>query len=251
MFSFFGKVSYSMPQALIVKKKIITNTLVIMWLKPDEPFTFKPGQYCTVGIQGLERPYSIASAPPPYEELIEFFLEVVPQEQRTEKSLSPKLYDLPQGETVTLRPTAKGHFLLEENYPTQVMVSTTTCITPYVSMLRAYLHGYYKTTFSKPIYVFHGASYQTEFGYFEELKTMEKTGKVIYIPTISRPTETPNQSWKGQTGRVNNILLESFKKFNISPSESLVYLCGNKKMIEAAKATLTQAGYKTKQEVFF
>ncbi len=235
-------------QATIVKKKILTPDLVIMWLKPAIPFTFQPGQYCTIGIRGIERPYSIASAP--HEELIEFFLEVVPKELETEKSLSPKLYDLSVGDTVSLRPNAKGLFLLEEHYPTQVMVSTTTCIAPYISMIRAYMAGYYKTTFSKPIYIFHGASYQNEFGYLEELKTLEKTGKIMYIPTVSRPTEDRNVSWKGQTGRVNVILNDYFKKLNILPQESLIYLCGNKKMI-AELRKLTQVGFKTKEEIFF
>ncbi|MBI3017050.1 MAG: hypothetical protein HYY62_03515 [Deltaproteobacteria bacterium] len=235
-------------QATIVKKKVLTPDLVIMWLKPNIPFTFKPGQYCTIGIKNIERPYSIASAP--HEELIEFFLEVVPKTLETEKSLSPKLYDLSVGDTVSLRPNAKGMFLLEEKYPTQVMISTTTCIAPYISMVRAYLAGYYKTTFTKPIYLFHGVSYQDEFGYLEELKAAEKTGKIMYVPTVSRDTEARNTSWKGQIGRVNIILNDYFKKLNILPQESLLYLCGNKKMIEELRK-LNQVGFKIKEEIFF
>jgi ferredoxin-NADP reductase len=34
-----------------------------LWLEPAEPFTFAPGQYCTIGVEGIERPYSIVSSP--------------------------------------------------------------------------------------------------------------------------------------------------------------------------------------------
>ena len=60
----------------ITRREDLTVDLFKIWLKPLEPFSFKPGQYCTIGVDGLERPYSIVSSPD--EEEIELFIEVVP-----------------------------------------------------------------------------------------------------------------------------------------------------------------------------
>ena len=64
------------PKATLVKRVVITDELMIIWLKCDEEFPFKPGQYCTLGINGIERAYSIASAP--HEGDLEIFVELVP-----------------------------------------------------------------------------------------------------------------------------------------------------------------------------
>ena len=47
----------------ITRREDLTVDLFKIWLKPLEPFSFKPGQYCTIGVDGLERPYSIVSSP--------------------------------------------------------------------------------------------------------------------------------------------------------------------------------------------
>ena len=65
----------NLPKAWIVKKREVAEDLFTIWLRPEVPFTFKPGQYITIGTGGIERPYSIASAP--YEETIELFIEHV------------------------------------------------------------------------------------------------------------------------------------------------------------------------------
>ena len=73
----------------IVKRVNVTNDLWKIWLKVDEKFSFDPGQYCTVGYEGIERPYSIASSPD--EDLVELFIELVPE---PDGILTPLLYNL-------------------------------------------------------------------------------------------------------------------------------------------------------------
>lgn len=247
------------PKATLVKKKILTDELFIIWLKPEIPFPFKPGQYCTIGLKDTERPYSIASSP--HEEFIELFIETVPNEYKTEKSLTPLLSEMKIGETVSIRPKAKGIFVLDPQYETHIMISTVTGVAPFVSMVRYYLAGHYNKNFNKPFYLFQGASYWDEFGYEEELKEAEESGKVVYIPTISRPKDAKNSTWKGQTGRVNLIVEEYFKKFGIESKESIVYLCGNQAMIDALGnkkpspekpiGSLVEKGFQVKEEVYF
>ena len=247
-------------KGIVVRKKKFAQDHFILWIKPTEPLHFEPGQYITVGKEGTERPYSIASAP--HEENIELFLEVVPKTLETNQSLTPRLYALEPGEEVQLRPHAKGKFTLNPTATTHIMIATVTGIAPFVSMVRAYLHGYYKRTFEKTIYVFQGASYQDELGYDTELSLAAQKGAVVYIPSISRPQEERNKNWKGQTGRVNLILNEYLQRFHLSPNDqTTVYLCGNKGMIEylgnkrekpeKPLGTLVQAGFKIREEVFF
>ena len=102
--------------------------------KPDG-FIFKPGQYCTIGVEGIERAYSIASAP--HEPYLELFVELVPP---PDGMLTPKLRELSRGDTVTIRPRAKGLFIFNPLLPKQLMVSTVTGIVPYISILRDYLY---------------------------------------------------------------------------------------------------------------
>ena len=87
----------------ITRREDLTDDLFKIWLKPLEPFSFKPGQYCTIGVDGLERPYSIVSSPD--EEEIELFIEVVPP---PEGNLTPILHELDIGTELSLRPRAKG-----------------------------------------------------------------------------------------------------------------------------------------------
>ncbi len=131
-----------LPRATVVRRKDLTSDLMILWLRPSFKHNFRPGQYYTLGVDGEERPYSMVSAP--HEEYLEFFFELVPDKFRTEKSLTPRLWSLREGDTLTIRPSAKGTFLLEPHFQTQVFVSTVTGVAPFVSMMRAYRAGYYK-----------------------------------------------------------------------------------------------------------
>ena len=93
-----------MATAKIVERRDLTEDLWIVKLEPSIPFPFKPGQYCTIGAEGIERPYSIVSAPE--EPLLELFVELVPP---PDGQLTPVLYKLDIGTELTLRPKPKGH----------------------------------------------------------------------------------------------------------------------------------------------
>ena len=83
-----------------------TDDLFLLWLEPRIKLHFTPGQYVTLGAGGIERPYSIASAP--YEPTIELFIEYVLPEYGGR--LTPRLYAQYVGDSLTMRPKAKGRF---------------------------------------------------------------------------------------------------------------------------------------------
>jgi len=250
-----------LPNVRMVRREDLTDDLMKMWFEPPPEFqTFKPGQYCTIGIDGIERPYSIASSP--YEHLIEVFFELVPKEYRTPTSLTPKLWQLGEGDYVTMRSKAKGTFLLDEFAICHGMIATVTGVAPFISMLRTMISGHYKNlNYNDALFfIFQGASYCNEFGYYDELISYDAMSKKItYAPTVSRPTDNRNKNWDGFTGRINahyDLIAQGIPK-----DKGMIYLCGNegmvdnlgntKPMLDKPLGKFIEAGYNVKQEIFF
>ena len=231
--------------ATITRRVDITNELWKIWVKGEEPFNFKPGQYCTIGYEGIERPYSIVSAP--YEREIELFLELVPA---PEGILTPTLFDLQPGAQLQMRPRAKGIFLLNENYLNHLMIATVTGIAPYVSMLRQYLKS---PTTDHKFFILLGSSYKNEFAYDEELGSIaeERPDLVRFVPTVSRPDEAINEGWDGETGRVNTIVEKYMDIFNLEQASTLIYACGHPSMINSVRAIANDMSFPFQEERFW
>ena len=231
--------------ATLTKKEQLTEDLWKMWLKPEQKFDFKPGQYCTIGSGGIERAYSIASSPD--EDQIELFIELVPP---PDGNLTPLLNELNVGDTVTMRLRAKGIFVLKPEFKNHVMVGTVTGIAPYVSMMRKHLKE--SESSDKNFIILEGASYLDEFGYEEELMSLdENNNNVTFEASVSRPDEERNNNWKGYKGRVNNILLERLEEWGLNPSETIVYACGHPGMIEDVNEKLKNTDYTFLEERFW
>src|SRR5438309_11576538 len=96
--------------ATITKRMDLAPELWTIRIQAGGEFKFIPGQYATLGVQGvdkrLERPYSIVSSP--YENEIEFFFELVPHGE-----LTPEIYKLQVGDELLMRKVQKGCFTLD------------------------------------------------------------------------------------------------------------------------------------------
>ncbi len=229
--------------ARVVRRKDHTPDLMTLWLEPSLPFHFRPGQYCTIGLEGVERPYSIVSAP--HEPYLELFIELVPHGQ-----LTPRLWRLREGDVVSLRPRAKGLFTLDQRFNRHLMVATVTGIAPFVSMVRDCLH---RGQEGHRFYILHGASYWDELVYDGELKALAQRHPHIleYVPTVSRPNEERNRGWTGETGRVNTIVEKYIQRFQLGPEDTVVYLCGHAGMIADVKRQLKPKGWQIREEHYF
>src|SRR5438552_17094161 len=71
--------------AVVTERRNLTPDLPVVRLQPEIPCAFTPGQYCTIGLDGVERPYSIVSSP--HEAFLELFLELVQHGELTPKPL--------------------------------------------------------------------------------------------------------------------------------------------------------------------
>jgi len=241
-----------LASARIVRRRDYTDDLFVIWLEPDIEFPFAAGQYITVGAGGIERPYSIVSAPS--EPLIELFIEYVLPEHGGH--LTPLLYAQHVGDVVTVRPKAKGRFTLHPEVANHVMVATVTGIAPYMSMIRQFLHDRehgVQVAERTRFFVLQGASHCDEFVYDSEVLALGARDPrlVTYLPSVSRPGDERNAAWTGATGRINTLIEECLERWQLAKDDTVVYLCGNPGMIDDAIGRLKPKGWNTVAEQYW
>jgi ferredoxin--NADP+ reductase len=103
------------------------------------------------------------------------------------------------------------------------------------------------------LFILDGASRSRELGYREELERIAaEVPWLKYVPTVSRPWEDP--SWKGETGRVDDLIRKYADQWNLTPESATAYLCGHPGMIENVNGILQRRGWDEKaikREAFF
>jgi ferredoxin/flavodoxin---NADP+ reductase len=241
-------------RARIVERRDVAKDLWSIRVSPGGDFSFKPGQYATLGVitpeKHVERAYSIVSAP--HEPLVEFFLELVPQGE-----LTPHLHQLQKGDTFTFRKVAKGRFQLDtqSGRTNHLLLSTVTGIAPFVSYVRSLYKQWKEGHFpgEHKLYLIDGASRSWEFGYREEITPVAAEAPwLTYLTTVSRPWE--DASWKGEVGRVDDVLRKYTDAWGLTPESTSVYLCGHPMMIQTCEAILKRRGWQKdamRAEIYF
>ena len=241
-------------RAQITKRVDFSADLWMIRAGPGGEFQFTAGQYATLGLETpngiIERPYSIVSSP--QERELEFFIELVPA-----GDLTPLLYQVHPGDYVTVRKSAKGRFTLETKSTRNhhLFLSTVTGVAPFVSIIRTLFKDWKGGTFhgKDKLFLIDGASRSWELGYRSELeKFAEDVPWLTYIPTISRPWE--DTDWKGETGRVDDVIRKYADQWRLHGSNTTAYLCGHPVMIEHVKGILHRHGWgkeAIKEENFF
>jgi ferredoxin/flavodoxin---NADP+ reductase len=243
--------------ARVVERKDLSDDLWLVRVDPGGPFSFKAGQYATLGVDHrgtrIERAYSIVSSP--YEEgSLEFFIELVPQ-----GTLTPHLYKLQEGDTLLCRKIAKGRFTLDlrSGRTNHLLLATVTGIAPFVSYARTLYRDWKAGGSPMPgnhkFFCLQGGSRSWEFGYREELeKIAAEVHWFKYVATISRPWE--DAVWKGETGRVDDLIRKYTEKWGLQPETTTGYLCGHPSMCENGRDILSRAGWQKGslfEEVYF
>jgi ferredoxin--NADP+ reductase len=229
--------------ARIIERRDLSSDLWTIRVDPGGEFTYRSGQYATLGLitpeKHYERPYTIVSAP--HEKYLEFFFELVPQGE-----LMPRLHSAQVGDQITLRKAAKGKFTLDlsSGLANHFLVATVTGVAPFVSYVRSLYHEWKssKWTDARKLFILEGASRSWELGYADELeKVAREVPWLVYIPTVSRPWE--DTEWKGETGRVDDIVRKYSDLWNLQPRDSKVYLCGHPQMIETVRGIVRRRGW--------
>jgi ferredoxin--NADP+ reductase len=241
-------------RAQIVERRDFAEDLWSIRVAPGGDFSFRPGQYATLGVitpeKHIERAYSIVSAPD--DPQVEFFLELVPQGE-----LTPHLHKLNKGDTLTFRKVAKGRFTLDtqSGRTNHLLLSTVTGIAPFVSYVRSMSKDWKEGRFPEghKLFLLEGASRSWEFGYRAEIEPVAaQVPWLKYVTTISRPWE--DAPWKGEVGRVDDLLRKYTDMWGLAPQTTSVYLCGHPMMIETCKSILRRRGWQKetmREEVYF
>lgn len=220
----------------------VAQHLVRFTVARPEGFAFVAGQSVRVEIDGLERRYTIVSAP--HEAHLEFFVELVPGGR-----MHDRLQGLRRGGQVRIASAAKGGFRLNERAGRHLMLATVTGVNPYVSMLRDAVHGGRRDL---GCILVHGASHADEFGYRVELEALAaaRPDLLDYIPTVSRPEAPRNAGWDGSTGRADALIDPVRTEYGLTPADTTAYACGNPGMVDNARRRLGALGYEVRTESY-
>jgi ferredoxin--NADP+ reductase len=240
--------------ARIVERKDISDSLLVMQVDPGGEFQFVPGQYATLGViapeKHYERAYSIVSAP--HEKFVEFFIELVPH-----GDLTPRIFSHRVGDEFTLRKGAKGRFTLDttSGRTNHLLVATVTGVAPFVSYVRSLYRQWEDAKFvgEHKLFLLEGASQSWELGYAEELQRLsDKVPWFSFASTISRPWG--EDSWKGERGRVDELVRKYADHWQLGPESTNAYLCGHPSMVANVKGILHRRGWQKstiKEELYF
>jgi ferredoxin/flavodoxin---NADP+ reductase len=243
-------------EARVVERRDLSEDLWLVKVDPGGSFKFLAGQYATLGVEHegkrIERAYSIVSSP--YEPLLEFFVELVPQ-----GALTPHLYKLKPGDTLHCRKMAKGRFTLDlrSGRTNHLLLATVTGIAPFVSYARTLYKDWKEGNSNMPgnhkLYCLQGGSRSWEFGYREELEQIAaEVPWLKFVNTVSRPWEDPE--WRGETGRVDELIRKYTSIWNLKPEDTTGYLCGHPSMVENGRGILQRAGWQKGsmfEEIYF
>jgi ferredoxin--NADP+ reductase len=251
MTSVLSEVQASHRLAELIERRDVSGSLAILRFRAAERLSFTAGQYATIGVaidgDVVSRPYSIVSSP--QEPFLEFFIELVPG-----GNITPKLWELKLGSSILVRRRIVGQLTLDTTVTHHLMLATVTGVAPFVSILRTeQIERERGATSNHQFVVIHGASQSGDFGtYCSELQDLSRTGWLTYIPTVSRPWAEP--SWKGETGRIEDIMRKHADRLGFDHSNSVAYACGHPQMIANVKEILGRARFhknQIKEEKFF
>ncbi|MBK9072703.1 MAG: hypothetical protein IPL79_17135 [Myxococcales bacterium] len=243
----------------------IAPGLAHFFVRPDEPPAefpwFVAGQYCVIGLNNeaqpelgsVRRSMSIASSPH-HRGAAEFYIRRVSTPESA-NPLTPQCFGLQAGARLYMRPVAAGKFTLPDTVGAGdprvcIMVAAGTGLAPFVSMVREAIDAHPSRTPDLSRYaILHGVSRDNELGYRQELEGYVATLGLRYVPTVSRPAESP--TWSGQTGRVENLFVaENLDRLAtqvgvpaINPTTCTVLICGLQGTIGNTLTSLLHRGF--------
>jgi ferredoxin--NADP+ reductase len=252
--------------ATLAGRDDLTDALGIFRVVPDEPFPtegpwFVPGQYMVLGLNneeepelaGVQRPMSIASAPEDPSH-VEFYIRFVSQ-PASRNPFTHQLWKRQEGDRIFIRPKAKGHFTVEhavgpDDSRRKVFVSAGTGLAPFVSIVRSARNRAPGRDLGEFV-ILHGASYDADLGYREELERLAREEGLHYVPTVSRAAQC--EGWSGAQGRAEDQFradrIDEFEQRagfapgELRPDRAVLFVCGLQGTIGASIERLLGRGF--------
>lgn len=239
------------PNARLVDRQDWTEGLATFHVQLDSGPSpeFLAGQFTNLALPAeatwdaetgasINRAYSIASCPGAAR--YEFFIRLVEG-----GALTPKLFDLPLGETIWVDTRIAGQFTLEGAPDSEdlILVGTGTGIAPYRPMI---LDPRTRERYQRVILMYTDRT-RADLGYVEEFEALaRKDPGFLFVPSLTREPE--GSGWEGLRGRLQQFLVPArFEELTgkpLLPERCQVFLCGNPQMIIEVQALLEGHGFK-------
>lgn len=248
--------------ATLAERVDLTESLAIFKIAADEPIVdrewFVPGQYLVLGMNNdanpelgaVRRAMSICSATTERGP-VEFYIRRVPSPE-SENPLTHLMWGLTVGDRLFMRLHATGKFTYRDTIGVdderfRVLVAAGTGAAPFVSVLRSAVLKDPGVDLSNTAFL-HGVSYPSDLGYSEEMAGYAANNGLHYLPTVSRPDESPG--WDGARGRVEDFFLperlaelESRVGVELDPAHAVVLVCALQGTIGACITRLVSRGF--------
>ncbi|MFH1284072.1 MAG: FAD-dependent oxidoreductase [Candidatus Peregrinibacteria bacterium] len=219
-----------MLKAKVTENKPLTEDVFELTLKPEEPFTYKAGQYVTFKIADAEPPcfraYSLSSIPK--EKALQTCVKIVKNGRgsnwlKTRKPGDEIEFFGPNGDLTFQTPPEKK----------ALFIATGTGITPLKSIIAQQLQN----GSTQEIQLLFGLRHVKDIFYKEYFEKLTKKHKnFTFTLTLSQPE---NPAWQGLQGRVTAHL----ENMDLDPQNTEIYICGLKDMIESVTKILGQKGF--------
>ena len=213
------------------KKEVASGTLQVTFAT-EEPFSFKPGQYCFITLKNLKFPdergpkrhFSIVNSP--NEKGIITFTT-----RESDSGFKKTLKELPIGTELDLGPIAGTFTLPDDTTRPLVLIAGGIGITPFMSILRyekeQLLH--HKLT------LLYSNRDQSSTAFLDEIQNLAKD-----LPNLKLIlTMTEDNSWTGEKRKIDAAFI---KDYFPNLNENFYMVVGPPPMVEAVEKSLLEAG---------
>jgi len=209
--------------ATLVKKTMITDTVIETIFESSNDVTFTPGQYLSLNIdERQKRMYSILSAEGNRFTLI---IDTKPNGDASKLFATVK----PGFETNIIYPM--GDFILQDNSSPKIFIATGTGVVPLIAMAKQEMS---KNPIHKPVLLW-GIRYEKN-NYINRYLESEIANGLMVNLCITRPSG----SYNGYTGRVTSAIKDL--TFELPLSKYEIYICGNKEAVKDVNEVVKALG---------
>jgi CDP-4-dehydro-6-deoxyglucose reductase len=218
--------------AKIASLQYISDSILKLKLRlpPNVSFKYNAGQYVNISKGTLKRSYSIANECKDNAEL-SFYIKNYNGGEMSQYWFK----DANVGDLLRIDGPKGSFFFRESNKQHLIFLATGTGIAPVMAIVEELISSKRINSLEK-LWIFNGARYEQYLIWNSD--KLNNASNIEYIPVLSKP----HQTWKGEVGYVQDILLSK----NINLSESQVYACGSDKMIRSSLKVLVENGFDSK-----
>lgn len=217
--------------ATVEEAEMVSDTVVRVVLRAPRgvDFSFQSGQYIRVNVPGTDqwRSYSMASLPRDLPKL-EFLVRIIPGGAMSEY-LTVRCE--PGDEIEVEGPL--GAFILRESAAPHIFVAGGTGLAPMISMLDTIRR---RPGVKPPMLLSFGCASDSQFFYRDEVELRASWMPQLKLRLSADRVEDP------ESGLLQANPVEVLELRDVTDPETVAYLCGPPRMIEAARERLTALG---------